>query len=166
MISITHFTNTKEAKDYHAHLSRDDYFGKDAQEVPVYEGKTAELLGIKGMAATKESFYALCENKHPITKEQLTSRTRDDRRIFTDVTVDVSKPVTLAALYDNRVNGLVDEALRETLDKDIEPEICVRVRKGGKDEDRVSGNGLYVIWPHETTRPEDGRVDPHKHRHA
>jgi conjugative relaxase-like TrwC/TraI family protein len=85
---------------------------------------------------------------------------------MTDVTVDVNKPVTLAALYDDRVEGAVNRSLRKTITGYIEPDICVRVRKGGKDEDRESGNGLYVIWPHETTRPEDGRVDPHKHRHV
>src|SRR6202167_120770 len=166
MISITHFTNTKEAKDYHAHLSRDDYFGKDAREIPVYEGKTATQLGIGGMEATKESFYSLCENRNPLTSERLTSRTRDDRRIMTDVTFDVGKSVTLAALYDKRINGLVDDSIRETM-ADIESEMAVRVRKGGKDEDRKSGNIIYVMWPHETTRPlEDGTVDPQKHRHV
>jgi conjugative relaxase-like TrwC/TraI family protein len=167
MISFTHFTNTQEAKDYFAHLSRDDYFGKEVQEaLPVYEGKMAERMGLDGMAATKESFYRLCENRNPLTGEQLTARMRDDRRIMTDVTVDVNKPVTLAALYDDRVEGAVNRSLRKTITGYIEPDICVRVRKGGKDEDRESGNGLYVIWPHETTRPEDGRVDPHKHRHV
>src|ERR1700691_1160949 len=166
MISITHFTNTKEAKDYHAHLSRDDYFGKDAREIPVYEGKTATQLGIGGMEATKESFYSLGENRNPLTSERLTSRTRDDRRIMTDVTFDVGKSVTLAALYDKRINGLVDNSMRETM-ADIESEMAVRVRKGGKDEDRKSGNIIYVMWPHETTRPlEDGTVDPQKHRHV
>jgi conjugative relaxase-like TrwC/TraI family protein len=166
MISVTHFTNTKEAKDYHAHLSRDDYFGKDAREMPVYEGRTAERLGIKGMEATKDSFYALCENRHPVTGERLTSRTRDDRRIMTDVTFDVGKSVTLAALYDKRIDGLVDISIRETMN-DIESEMAVRVRKGGKDTDRKSGNIIYVVWQHETTRPlEDGTVDPQKHRHV
>jgi len=166
MISVTHFTNTKEAKDYHAHLSRDDYFGKDAREMPVYEGRTAELLGIKGMEATKESFYALCENRHPATGERLTSRTRDDRRIMTDVTFDVGKSVTLAALYDKRIDGLVDASIRETMN-DIESEMAVRVRKGGKDTDRKSGNIIYVVWQHETTRPlEDGTVDAQKQRHV
>src|SRR5215472_10877632 len=50
---------------------------------------------------------------------------------------------------------------------EVESDMSVRVRKGGKNEDRVTGNLMYVVWPHETTRPlEDGTVDPQKHRHV
>ena len=167
MIFINHFKDAKAAKDYFAHLSRDDYFAKDGPEQrPRYEGKTAELLGLAGMEATKESFYALCENRHPVTGEKLTARDKDDRRIMTDMTFDVSKSVTLAALYDKRVDGAVDDAIRETV-AEVESAMSVRVRKGGRNEDRVSGNVMYVMWPHETSRPlEDGTVDPQKHRHV
>jgi conjugative relaxase-like TrwC/TraI family protein len=167
MMFFRHFKNSQDAKDYYAHLSHDDYFAKDAPEQrPVYQGKTAELLGISGMEATKESFYSLCDNRHPVTGEKLTARDKDDRRILTDMTLDVPKAVTEAALYDKRVKPVLENALRETM-SEIQEDMCVRVRKGGKNEDRVSGNMLYVIWPHETTRPlDDGTVDPHKHWHV
>jgi conjugative relaxase-like TrwC/TraI family protein len=167
MIFINHFKGSKAAKSYYAHLSRDDYFGKDTHERrPVYEGKTAELLKLRGMEATQESFYALCENRHPLTCEKLTARNKNERRIMTDMTYDVSKSVTLAALYDNRVDGAVDDSIRETM-AEVEADMCVRVRKGGKNADKISGNIIYVMWPHETSRPlEDGTVDPQKHRHV
>jgi conjugative relaxase-like TrwC/TraI family protein len=167
MMFFRHFKNSQDAKDYYAHLSHDDYFAKDAPENrPTYQGKTAELLGISGMEATKESFYALCDNRHPITGEKLTSRDKDDRRILTDMTFDVPKAVTEAVRKDKRVKPVLESALRETL-TEMQEDMCVRVRKGGRNEDRVSGNMLYVIWPHETTRPlDDGTVDPHKHWHV
>src|ERR1035441_5681890 len=110
MIFINHFKDAKAAKDYFAHLSRDDYFAKDGPEQrPRYEGKTAELLGLAGMEATKESFYALCDNRHPVTGEKLTARDKDDRRILTEMTFDVPKAVTQVALYDDRVDRVVDD---------------------------------------------------------
>jgi len=167
MLFFKHFKNSQDAKDYYAHLSRDDYFAKDAPEHrPAYEGKTAELLGLRGMEATKESFYSLCDNRHPVTKEKLTARDKDDRRILTDMTFDVPKAVTQAALYDDRVDKVVNDSIRETM-AEVEGDMSVRVRKDGKNEDRVTGNLMYVVWPHETTRPlEDGTVDPQKHRHV
>jgi conjugative relaxase-like TrwC/TraI family protein len=167
MLFINHFKNASAAKEYFAHLSRGDYFAKDAQEHrPTYEGKTAELLKLRGMEATKESFYSLCDNRHPVTGEKLTARDKDDRRIMTDMTFDVPKAVTQVALYDARVEKAVGDAIRETM-KEVEADMSVRVRKGGKNEDRVSGNLMYVVWPHETTRPlDDGTVDPQKHRHV
>ena len=167
MLFFKHFKNSQDAKDYYAHLSRDDYFAKDAPEHrPAYEGKTAELLGIRGMEATKESFYSLCDNRHPVTGEKLTARDKDDRRILTDMTFDVPKAVTQASLYDDRIDRVVNESIRETM-AEVEGDMSVRVRKGGKNEDRVTGNLMYVVWPHETTRPlEDGTVDPQKHRHV
>ncbi len=167
MMFFKHFKNSQDAKDYHAHLSHDDYHAKGAPEHrPVYQGKTAELLGISGMEATRESFYALCDNRHPVTGEKLTARDKDDRRIMTDITLDVPKAVSLAALYDDRVEKVVAQSIDKTMGL-VEDDMCVRVRKGGKNEDKVSGNILYTVWPHETTRPlEDGTVDMHKHRHV
>lgn len=118
------------------------------------------------MEVTKEGFYALCENRHPVTSEKLTARDGDNRRIMTDLTIDVPKAVTLIALYDDRVKGVIKKSRQESLDE-VEGAMCVRVRKDGQNEDRVTGNGLYIIWDHETTRPlKDGTVDPHKHGHV
>ena len=77
MLFLNHFKNATAAKEYFAHLSRGDYFARDASEHrPVYEGKTAERLGLCGMEATKDSFYALCDNRHPVTGENSRRATR------------------------------------------------------------------------------------------
>jgi conjugative relaxase-like TrwC/TraI family protein len=167
MIFINHFGSSKAAKDYHGHLSKGDYYAKDAERLtPRYEGRIAALLGIEGNAVDQESFFKLCDNQHPVTGKQLTLRTKGDRRAMTDLTFDVPKGVTLAALNDERVEAAVDAAIDETM-RSIEDAMCVRIRKGGMDTDRLSGNMLWVTWAHETTRPlEDGTVDPQKHRHV
>jgi conjugative relaxase-like TrwC/TraI family protein len=41
-----------------------------------------------------------------------------------------------------------------------------RVRIGGADHDRVTGNAIWAKCIHRTTRPVSGRVDPHWHCHA
>src|SRR5262249_35418614 len=55
---------------------------------------------------------------------------------------------------------------RETMDE-IEKEVAVRVRKGGKQDDRVTANAIGSEYYHTTTRPakSDGKPDPHLHCH-
>ena len=56
--------------------------------------------------------------------------------------------------------GAVDETMRE-----IEAEMKTRVRRGGKDEDRVTGNMVWAEFIHTTSRPVDGVPDPQLHAH-
>src|SRR5258708_5710453 len=81
-------------------------------------------------------------------------------------TYDVPKGVSVAGLVEPRVNAAIDSAVDETM-REIEKDAKTRVRKGGKDEDRSTGNMLWAVWSHDTTRPlEDGTVDVHQHRHV
>ena len=50
MLFINHRTNAQEAKDYFTkHMDRDDYYLRDAQEMPgEWHGMGAELLGLSG----------------------------------------------------------------------------------------------------------------------
>src|SRR6266851_3339632 len=57
--------------------------------------------------------------------------------------------------------GAVDETMRE-----IETEMKTRVRMGGKDEDRVTGNMAWAEFIHTTSRPVDGLPDPQLHSHC
>jgi conjugative relaxase-like TrwC/TraI family protein len=85
---------------------------------------------------------------------------------MTDMTFDVPKGVSVAALVDGRIGGAIDAAVDETM-RDIERDAKTRVRKGGKDEDRPTGSLLWAVWSHDTTRPlNDGTVDPQQHRHV
>ncbi len=49
---------------------------------------------------------------------------------------------------------------------DIESEMRTRVRKQGKNEDRVTGNMAWGEFVHFTSRPVEGVPDPHLHAHC
>jgi conjugative relaxase-like TrwC/TraI family protein len=80
MLFINHTTDAKNAKDYFTeHLSRSDYYMRDAQEIAgEWHGRGAELLGLSGQV-DKENYFRLCENIDPKTGDQLTPRTKADR---------------------------------------------------------------------------------------
>jgi conjugative relaxase-like TrwC/TraI family protein len=71
----------------------------------------------------------------------------------------------LALTHDVEAEKIVHEALRETLD-DMEGAIQTRVRTGGADHDRTTGNAIVACFVHRTTRPLSGQVDPHWHSHC
>ena len=77
MLFINHQANTKSAKDYFTqHLSKSDYYMRDAQEVVgSWHGHGAELLGLSGQV-DKDDYFRLCENLNPVTGEQLTQERR------------------------------------------------------------------------------------------
>ena len=77
MLFINPQANTKSAKDYFTeHLSKSDYYMRDAQEVlGSWHGRGAELMGLHGQV-DKKSYFRLCENVNPVTGEQLTPRLR------------------------------------------------------------------------------------------
>ncbi len=54
-----------------------------------------------------------------------------ERRSMTDLTFDVPKSVTLAAIVDPRVKAAVESSIDDTM-SEIERAMCVRVRKAEK----------------------------------
>ncbi|HEX3747693.1 MAG TPA: MobF family relaxase [Bryobacteraceae bacterium] len=173
MIFVNYSKNTKAAQSYFEHLSAGDYYhGKDAAEMPgVWHGKGAERLGLCG-EVTKDDFFALCENRNPQTGEQLTPRTRIDRRCIIDFTFTAPKSTSLILELggddgrgDPRVLKAFQESVRETM-AEIEKDAQTRIRKGGSDENRVTGNLVWAEYIHKSARPVDGLPDPSLHCHA
>jgi conjugative relaxase-like TrwC/TraI family protein len=168
MLFINHATDTKAAKDYFTeHLSRSDYYMRDAQEIAgQWHGRGADLLGLSG-TVDKENYFRLCENINPETGEQLTPRTKADRRVLYDFTFDAPKSVTLACELggDTRIEDAFRESVRETMGE-METAMRVRVRKNGAREDRQTCNMVWGEFIHRTTRPVDGIPDPQLHCHA
>src|SRR5580692_8777423 len=97
MIFINHLKGATAAKEYYSqHIAPGDYYGKDSAEMKgQWHGRGAAMLGLSG-EVNQADFFALCDNTHPVTKEQLTPRMRDDRRVLTDITFDAPKSVSLA----------------------------------------------------------------------
>lgn len=168
MLFINHAANTGKAKNYFTeHLSRSDYYMRDAQEVVgEWHGRGAELLGLSGQI-DKESYFQLCDNIDPKTGEQLTARTKADRRVLYDFTFDAPKSVTLAYELggDERIMGAFRKSVKETMGE-IEDAMRVRVRANNAREDRASCNMIWGEFIHRTTRPVDGIPDPQLHCHA
>ena len=166
MLRITPSTSAKGAKEYFTQsLTRSDYY-IDGQEVTGrWGGKGAERLGLEGDVDAK-GYFALCDNRHPETGEQLTPRNKDNRRIGFDFTF--SAPKSVSVLYelsgDERILDAFRASARETMEE-IEREMKTRVRKNGADHDRETRNMIWAEFTHFTARPVDGVPDAHLHAH-
>jgi conjugative relaxase-like TrwC/TraI family protein len=160
MLFINHQANTKGAKDYFTqHLSKSDYYMRDAQEVVgSWHGHGAELLGLSGQV-DKDNYFRLCENLNPVTGEQLTPRVKANRRVLYDLTFEAPKSVSLAYELgqDERIMGAVREAAQETMGE-MENAMSTRVRKNGADESRETGNMIYAEFAHRPARYRRRRV--------
>lgn len=168
MIFITPTAGTQSAKDYFIRgLASADYYARDAQELPgQWHGLGADLLGISG-EVKQADFFALCDNRNPVSGERLTPRTKPGRRVYYDFTFDVPKAVTLVLELgeDERVLDAFRESVQDTMDE-MEAQMHARVRKGGANAERRTANLVWAEFLHRTTRPVDGIPDPQLHCHA
>ncbi len=166
-------TNLKNAKGYfEEHLSVGDYYAENDRVQGEWIGEGAALLGLSGKVS-RDEFLALCENQHPKSGEQLTQRRntvrRDgadevaNRRVFYDFTFSPPKSVSIAALVgdDQRIIAAHADAVKVAL-TELERFASARVRGGGNNADRRTGNIIAALFEHETSRA----LDPHLHTHC
>jgi conjugative relaxase-like TrwC/TraI family protein len=142
-----------------------DYYAEGQELIGDWHGKGAAWLGLSG-PIEKKTWDALCDNRHPATGESLTPRRKKERRVGYDINFHVPKSVSLlyGLTQDDRVLGAFRASVNETM-RDMESEVKTRVRVGGKNEDRVSGNLIWGEFVHFTSRPVDGIPDTHLHSH-
>ena len=168
MLRMVQSVNASSAMAYFkAELSSGAYYTKDAQtKAGRWGGKTAKALGLEGEIDERD-FAALCSNAHPETGEPLTPRTKDGRTVGYDITFNAPKSVTLAYELggDKRILDAFERSVRTTMER-IESETLTRVRTGGKNEERQTGNLAWGEFTHFTARPVDGLPDPHLHTHV
>ena len=152
-------------------LTRGDYYL--GQEVAgQWRGKGADILGLgQGAEVTKAQFNQLLEGKHPETGKNLTQRIRKDRRPGMDLTFSVPKSVSLAWAInkDEQILKALQESVRETMKRDVEPLMQRRVRTGKHAQTKQkshTGKLIYADFLHKTSRPVKGSADPHLHVHA
>ena len=168
MLTSYHVTSATDAKNYYA---ASDYYSDGQELVGRWGGKLAERFGLSG-TVDKESFDRLCDNRHPTENKPLTPRNDRDRKIAYDLTFSGPKSFSIVeALASDADRGRLlkafDEAVTETVERDVEPDMQTRVRKGGMDADRTTGNMLWAGFDHSTARPEGGEPpDPHRHKHV
>jgi conjugative relaxase-like TrwC/TraI family protein len=155
--------SSEGAKSY---FVRSDYLSEGQELVGEWRGAAAEMLGLRG-TVDKESFDQLCDNINPQTGEPLTAVTREGRRVGFDLTWSAPKSISVvhALTGDSAILDAFRDSIHETMDA-MEKEMAARVRKGGQDVDRTTGNWAVAEFVHLTSRPVDGVACPQLHLHA
>jgi conjugative relaxase-like TrwC/TraI family protein len=164
MLRITQNSHAGGAKGYYS--TADYYLGNEQELTGCWRGAAARRLGLDG-DVRQVDWDALCDNLHPQTGEQLTARMRADRTVGYDFNFHVPKSVSL--LYATTRDERILDAFRDAVDgtmHDMEAEMATRVRKSGKNENRITGNMAWGEFVHFTSRPVDGVPDPHLHAHC
>ncbi len=168
MIRMVASQSAGQAKTYFSEaLAKADYYIGDQELNGTFRGLLSKRLGIEGIAS-RERFFALCENRHPETGDFLTPRTKKDRTVGYDINFHVPKSVSFLHAFagDNNILDAFQECVNETM-TEMEKEMRTRVRKGGVYSDRLTEELLYVDFIHQTARPTDGFIpDMHLHAHC
>lgn len=163
MLRITPSTSPAGAASYY---STADYYTEGQELTGRWGGKAAAMLGLHG-DITPEAWEALCHGKHPLTGEPLKARQKQNTIVGYDFNFHVPKSVSLlhALTRDERILDTFQQAVRTTM-HDMETEMLTRVRQGGRNSERTTGNMLFGEFIHTTSRPVDGVPDPHLHAHC
>jgi conjugative relaxase-like TrwC/TraI family protein len=163
-----------DGKGYSArHLEHNDYYAEGERIAGEWFGRGAALLGLHGTIQT-EDFEAIRQGIDPTTKAFLRVRQGADRisadgtrlaqgRSLYDFTISAPKSVSvLAVLREDR--SLIDAhrtAVKEAL-QELETYAAARIRRGGANADRATGNLVMAVYHHDTSR----ELDPQLHTHA
>jgi conjugative relaxase-like TrwC/TraI family protein len=160
--------NLANAREYfEEHLCVGDYYDEGQRVAGEWLGLGAQRLGLAGKVRA-DDFLRLCENQHPSSGETLTQRlntTRTEggenaanRRIFFDFTFSPPKSVSIAGFLgkDERILEAHARAVRTAL-AEFESFAATRIRVGGAQTDRLTGNFAAAMFTHDTSRA----LDPH-----
>jgi conjugative relaxase-like TrwC/TraI family protein len=165
MLRMKPIADAGKAESYYA-KSDGGYYLDSGDLRRVWGGKGADLLGLSG-SPDFEQFKRLVHGLDPHSGLQLTAKLIDTRVPGWDVTASVPKGVTTALERgDHRIHAILWEAARETM-AELEQLATTRVRKGGRQEDRVTRNLVWYAVEHAETRPtkEDNMPDWDRHIH-
>ena len=165
MLRIHTITSAAAAKSYYTQAS--DYYSEGSELVGRWGGKLARMLNLAG-TVDREGFERLVDGLHPRTGQQLKPRRKDDQRVGIDCVWSGPKSYSVleAMTGDEDLRQAFREAKRET-QEEMEEDVAARVRRGGSDEDRRTGNMLWADYEHGTARAVKGQVpDMHRHTHS
>jgi len=162
MLRIIPITDSGQASRYY---TTSDYYTEEQELTGVWRGDGARRLGLSG-DIEKADWEKLCDNKAPDGK-QLTARQRADRTVAYDF--NWHAPKSLSLLYSMSKDERLLDAFRDAVDgtmHGMEAEMATRVRKGGKNEERTTGNMAWGEYIHFTSRPVEAVPDAHLHAHC
>lgn len=163
MIRITQQNSAEAAQRWYAPA---DYYREGRGIVGSWGGKGAARLRLEG-TVDKLAFQRLCHNLNPKTRNPVTVRVRPKRNVGYDVKFSVSKSVSL--LYAISGDHAILDAFRAAVDetvREMESEIKTRVRRGGANSNRTTGNMVWAEFIHTAACPVDGRCDPQLHTYV
>ncbi|HEX4053831.1 MAG TPA: MobF family relaxase [Tepidisphaeraceae bacterium] len=163
MLRIIQNVSSAGAKTYY---STSDYYTEGQERAGVWRGEGAARLNLSGKIE-QAAWESLCDNRDPSTGQTLTVRRKSERRVGYDFNFHVPKSVSLlhAVTGDERIVDAFRSAVDETM-AEMEVEMKGRVRREGRNEDRITGNMVWGEFIHLTSRPVNGVPDPHLHCHA
>lgn len=175
MLRITVNKSAAGAKKYYSEKYYSEghdtqrYYSENGEYTGLWYGKAAQQLGLS-RNIKKEDFASLCDNLIPGSDKNLTARTNEERRVGYDFTFNASKSVSLAYTFGSKsekqeILKAFQQAVKETM-AEMEKAVQTRIRKGGANENRETGNIAYGEFVHFTSRPVDGVTDPHLHAHC
>ncbi|MGA2051714.1 MAG: MobF family relaxase [Opitutales bacterium] len=165
MFTIKPQVNRAVATSYFdEHFSCNDYYSQGETKAGRWFGNAAPRLGLKaGEVVSREVFFKLCDNRHPVTGQQLTPLQLANRRIFFDFTCSAPKSVSILAVTfnDQRIVAAHQEAAVLAMGE-LEQFVKTRIRKDGiQDQDRTTGSLVAASFLHNTSRA----LDPQLHTH-
>jgi conjugative relaxase-like TrwC/TraI family protein len=166
MLTTKSQKNRPAAEQYFdEHLTHNDYYSQSELRPGRWIGEELARLGLEeGGIVTREAFLALCDNRHPATGETLTPRRNQDgsRRLYYDFTCSAPKSVSILAvtMNDERMVAAHQTAARIAM-KEMERFAASRVRQGGENGYRVTGNLVGAEFLHNSSRT----LDPQLHTH-
>jgi conjugative relaxase-like TrwC/TraI family protein len=166
MLRIIVNSSAGRAKSYYTSPSTADYYTQGQELEGTWRGEGAARLGLAGKV-DKDAWDALCDNRNPVNGQTLTLRRKDQRRVGYDFNFHAPKSLSVLYAYtkDERIMDAFKEAVDETM-RDMELEMKTRVRTGGDNVDRTTGNMVSGEFVHLTARPVGGQPDPHLHAHC
>ena len=147
---------------FREHLRVGDYLSEKGQIEMTWFGAGAERLGLSGTCELT-ALERLCAGQHPATGDKLGVRDKGaGRRVCYFGQISAPKDVSIALHVggDRRIEAWWQEAVQETL-REIEGVTATRVRRGGVNEDRITGNMVTAVVTHDTSRA----LDPQLHTH-
>jgi len=134
-------------------LTRDDSLLSQGQEVAgLWAAKGPRRLGLLG-PVDQESYFALCDNRHPASGERLTPRQKENRRVGYDWTFSASKAISVLTKCPAKSHfRSLPKQLPGNTSGRRSREWKTRVRSGGKNR-TGAGNMAWAEFNHFTARP-------------
>ncbi|MEX2045417.1 MAG: MobF family relaxase, partial [Opitutus sp.] len=148
---------------FREHMAVGDYLTQEGKVEMTWQGVGAQRLGLAGPCQLAH-FENLCAGLHPVSGEKLMVRDKGGhRRVCYFGQFSPPKDVSVLHLVggDERIGRWWQEAVGETL-RELEALTATRVRRGGQNYDRRTGNMVAAVVTHDANRA----LDPQLHSHV